>query len=240
MSERILIVEDDPVFRSVLEDSLVCEGYRVDAVADGNTALNRVRLSMPDLIILDLTLPDLDGFALCPQLRRGGNVPIIILSARGQKPDKIKGLGLGADDYVTKPTDLEELLARIRAVLRRARTTPNLLKVGRLLIDFRAQRATSGRKEVRLTHHEFKLLQYLAERREQVVHRDELLREVWGYLNPDGTSRSVDQTVFRLRHKIERDPHRPVFIRTAHGDGYCLSTVEETGTGERVRGNDAG
>jgi two-component system response regulator VicR len=234
MSERILIVEDDSVFRSVLEDSLVCVGYRVDAVADGNTALKRVRAQVPDLVILDLTLPDLDGFSLCPLLRQAGNMPIIILSARGQKPDKIRGLGLGADDYVTKPTDLEELLARIRAVLRRARiTSPDSLKIGSLVIDFRTQRAVSRRKEVDLTHHEFKLLQYLAERREQVVHRDELLRAVWGHVDPEGTNRSVDQTIFRLRQKIEPDPHRPVFIRTAHGDGYCLSAIEEIDAEDR-------
>ena len=228
MPDRILIIEDDPVFRSVLEDSLITEGYRVDAVATGATALNRMRSAPPDLVILDLSLPDVDGFALCPQLRRAGRVPIIILSARGQKPDKIKGLELGADDYVTKPTDLEELFARIRAVLRRARTTPSRLKVGRLVIDFRTQKATSGRNVVRLTHHEFKLLQYLAERRDQIVQRDELLAEVWGYSGPEFSSRTVDQTVFRLRQKIEPNPHQPIFIRTAHGDGYCLSGVEET------------
>ena len=223
MTERILIVEDDPVFRSVVQDNLVCEGYRVDAVGDGQAALNHARSWQPNLIILDLTLPDTDGLQLFPQLHRGGKVPIIILSARGQKPDKIKGLGLGADDYVTKPVDLEELLARIRAVLRRGRTVlPQRLKVGRLVIDFRTQQATSGKRVVRLSHSEFKLLQYLAERRDQVVAREELLSEVWGYVNPHVSTRSVDQTIFRLRQKIEVDPHQPVSIRTAHRDGYCL------------------
>ena len=227
MSERILIVEDDPVFRSVIQDNLECEGYRVDAVGDGQSALTHARSWLPNLIILDLTLPDADGFALFAQLYRGGKIPIIILSARGQKPDKIKGLGLGADDYVTKPVDLEELLARIRAVLRRSRTVPQRLRVGRLMIDFRTQQATSGKKVVRLSHYEFKLLQYLAERRDQVVTREELLSEVWGYVNPDVNTRSVDQTIFRLRQKIEVDPHQPVCIRTAHRDGYCLSAADE-------------
>ena len=227
MSERILIVEDDPVFRSVIQDNLVCEGYRVEAVGDGQAALIHARTWLPNLIILDLTLPDSDGFELFPQLYRGGKVPIIILSARGQKPDKIKGLGLGADDYVTKPVDLEELLARIRAVLRRGRTVPQRLRVGRLVIDFRTQQATSGKKVVRLSHYEFKLLQYLAERRDQVVTREELLSEVWGYISPDISTRSVDQTIFRLRQKIEVDPHQPVCIRTAHRDGYCLNAGDE-------------
>lgn len=227
MNERILIVEDDRVFRSVIQDNLVCEGYRVDVAGDGHAALTHVRSVLPNLILLDLTLPDADGFELFPQLNRGGLVPIIILSARGQKPDKIKGLGLGADDYVTKPVDLEELLARIRAVLRRARTVPQKMRVGRLDIDFRTQQATSDKKVVRLSHHEFKVLQYLAERRDQVVSREELLSEVWGYVNTDVTTRSVDQTIFRLRQKIEVDPHQPVCIRTAHRDGYCLSAAEE-------------
>ena len=227
MTERILIVEDDRVFRSVIQDNLVCEGYRVDAVGDGQAALHHVRSCVPNLILLDLTLPDSDGFELFPQLHRGGKVPIIILSARGQKPDKIKGLGLGADDYVTKPVDLEELLARIRAVLRRGRTVPQRVRIGRLHIDFRTQQATSGKTIVRLSHHEFKLLQYLAERRDQVVTREELLSEVWGYVNPDVNTRSVDQTIFRLRQKIEVDPHQPVCIRTAHRDGYCLSAADD-------------
>src|SRR5262245_9297124 len=132
MTERIMVVEDDPVFRSVLADNLICEGYRVDAVADGDAALSHIRSSPPNLVILDLTLPDWDGFELVPLRHRNGRVPIIILSARGQKLDKLRGLGLGADDYVTKPTDLEELLARIRAVLRRSRTMPERLRIGRL------------------------------------------------------------------------------------------------------------
>ena len=232
MPKRILLVEDDPIFRSVIEDNLVFEGYRVDTAATGDAALAQIKTSLPDLIVLDLTLPDWDGFELCPLLRRGGKVPIIILSARGQKLDKIKGLELGADDYITKPTDLGELLARIHAVLRRARPTVDRLAIGRLVIDFSTRRATSGRSVVRLTHHEFKLLQYLAERPDQVVHREELLAEVWGYLNVKVTTRSVDQTVFRLRKKIEPDPHHPVFIQTAHGAGYCLTTSKHARPGK--------
>jgi DNA-binding response OmpR family regulator len=225
MGGRILIVEDDPVFRSVLQDNLVFEGYRVDAVADGKAALKQVRAFSPDLVVLDLTLPDCDGLTVCQQLRQGGKVPIIILSARGQKVDKIKGLELGADDYVTKQPDLDELLVRIRVVLRRARASVGKLRVGLLLIDFSTSKASCGRTAVRLTHREFELLRYLAERRDKVVYRDELLREVWGYFDQSVTTRSVDQMIARLRKKIEPDPHHPEFIRTVHGDGYCLTAA---------------
>jgi len=225
MVARILLVEDDPIFRSVVRDNLEFEGYRVDAVADGKTALGHVREFSPDLIVLDLTLPDCDGLDLFPRLRQRGNVPIIILTARGQKRDKIKGLELGADDYVTKQPDLDELLARIRAVLRRVRVPIRKLQIGLLLIDFTVLKATCESTAVRLTHREFELLRYLAERRDKVVHRDELLREVWGYFDQSVTTRAVDQTIVRLRKKIEPDPHHPEFIRTVHGDGYCLSGV---------------
>jgi DNA-binding response OmpR family regulator len=227
VAERILIVEDDPTLRRVLRDNLVFEGYRVDAVADGAAALNQVRSASPDLVLLDLTLPDWDGLDLCAALRQGSKVPIIILTARGQKADKLKGLKLGADDYITKPFDLQELLARIGAVLRRSHPAVERLRIGRLVIDFRTQRATSGSTPVRLTHREFELLRYLADRREKVVHRDELLKEVWGYLDTNVTTRSVDHAIVRLRKKIEPDPHHPEFIRTVHGDGYSLSATEE-------------
>ena len=225
MTARILLVEDDPIFRSVVQDNLIFEGYRVDAVGSGRAALERLRTFSPDLVVLDLTLPDCDGFDLCPQLHQGGKVPVIILSARGQKVDKIKGLELGADDYVTKQPDLDELLVRIRVVLRRARASVGKLLVGLLLIDFKTLKASHGATAVRLTHREFELLRYLAERRDKVVHRDELLREVWGYFDRTVTTRSVDQVIARLRKKIEPDPRHPEFIRTIHGDGYCLSGI---------------
>jgi DNA-binding response OmpR family regulator len=228
MPERILVIEDDPIFSCVVRDNLVYDGYQVDTVATASAALSRVRAFAPDLILLDLTLPDGDGLKICPQLRGVGKVPIIILSARGQKLDKIRGLKLGADDYITKPIDFDELLARIRAVLRRAHPTVSLVLVGRLLIDFRRQRATCGTMQVRLTHREFELLRYLAERRDRVVHRDELLREVWGYLDSTVMTRAVDQTIARLRKKIEPDPHHPEFLRTAHRDGYCLNVEDRS------------
>src|SRR4029453_15475432 len=142
VSESILIVEDDPTLRRIFQCNLLFEGYRVDAVADGKSAISQVRASAPDLVILDLTLPDFDGLDLCPVLRQSGKVPIIILSARGQKADKLKGLKLGADDYITKPFDLQELIARINAVLRRSHPALERLLIGKLVIDFRSQRAS--------------------------------------------------------------------------------------------------
>ena len=235
MSQRILIVEDDATFRSVVADNLLYEGYQVDAVDTGNAALSRVRALVPDLIILDLNLPDWDGLDLFPLLRGGRSIPMIILSARGQKTDKLKALGLGADDYITKPTDLEELLARIRAVLRRSCPLVERLTLGEIVVDFEAHQATSGQSVIRLTHHEFQLLRHLAERRNQIVRRDELLAEVWGYLDPKVTTRTVDQAVFRLRQKIEPDPSHPVFIRTAHWDGYSLHVPEPESSTKRRR-----
>jgi DNA-binding response OmpR family regulator len=226
MAERILVVEDDPIFRSIIEDNLISEGYRVDTVGTGAAALAYVRASAPDLIILDLTLPDWDGLELCPVLRRQRDVSIIILSARSQKIDKLQGLKVGADDYIVKPTDMEELIARIKVVLRRTRPRVDQLQIGRTIVDFRTQRALSGRRAIRLTFHEFKLLEYLAQRPFQVVRREELLTEVWGYVNPNVATRSVDQTIVRLRKKLEPDPHNPLFIHTAPGVGYCLRIPE--------------
>jgi len=227
MAHRILVVEDDPTLRLVLRDNLQSEGYQVDVAADGACAVNRARAVIPDLIVLDLTLPDYDGFELLPTMRSLGQVPIIVLTARTQRDEKLKGLTLGADDYITKPFDTEELLARIRAVLRRARPTVSRLRLGSVTIDFLKKHASSGRRTIPLTHREFELLSYLADRRDVVVHRDELLRVIWGYLDSDIVTRTVDFAIARLRRKIEEDPHHPQFIRTAHGDGYCLSGGSE-------------
>jgi DNA-binding response OmpR family regulator len=222
MKKRILVVEDDTSLARVLRDNLTFDGFDVDWVSSGNAALKRVKAAAPDLVVLDIMLPDTNGFELCGLLRQGRQTPIIILTARGQKADKIRGLNLGADDYITKPFDLEEFLARVRAVLRRTRPAFDTLELGQVMIDFRAQHASKDGKSIRLTHREFELLQYLAERQEHVVHRNELLREVWGYPDVPST-RSVDHAIARLRKKIESDPHHPRFIHTVHGDGYCLT-----------------
>jgi two-component system response regulator VicR len=222
MRRRILIVEDNVGLASVLADNLMLEGFDVQTVGDGDQAVTKAREFAPDLIVLDVMLPGKDGFELCGLLRQGRRTPIVMLTARSQKDDRIRGLNLGADDYVTKPFDLEELLARIHAVLRRSRPDIERLTLGRVTIDFRTLRATAGSEVIDLTHREFELLRYLAERQEVVVERDELLREVWGYASAPQT-RSVDQAIVRLRKKIEPDPQHPVFIQTVHGDGYCLT-----------------
>ena len=225
MPGRILIVEDDNMLAKVIGDNLRFAGYEVTAAADGHDAVARLRTFQPDLVLLDLMLPDRSGFDLCGLLRQGGRTPVVILSARAQKADKLRGLKLGADDYLTKPFDLDELLARIQAVLRRSRRGVDRLVLGAVTIDFNALRAVTGKREVHLTHREFGVLRYLAERHERVVYRDELLREIWGYLDVPPTTRSVDHAIARLRKKIEPDPHRPRFIRTVHGDGYVLNTT---------------
>jgi DNA-binding response OmpR family regulator len=222
MKRRILIVEDNAGLASVLADNLMVEGFDVQTVDDGDFAVAKAREFAPDLIVLDVMLPGKDGFELCGLLRQGRRTPIVMLTARSQKDDRIRGLKLGADDYVTKPFDLEELLARIHAVLRRSRPDVERLTLGRVTIDFRTLRAWSGSADLDLTHREFELLHYLAERQEVVVDRDELLRDVWGYASAPHT-RSVDQAIVRLRKKIEPDPQHPVFIHTVHGNGYCLT-----------------
>ncbi len=224
MKKRILLVEDDRPLSRVLCDNFTFEGFEVRAVGDGRLAVDAARDFAPDLIILDVTLPGMHGFELCGILRQGGRTPIIMLTACVQKADKLRGLNLGADDYVTKPFDLEELLARINAVLRRTRPHQASLELGAVVVDFNALTATRGSMSLSLSHREFDLLRYLAERPDHVVHRDELLREVWGYPDAPNT-RSVDHAIARLRKKIESDPRHPCFIHTVHGDGYCLTPL---------------
>ena len=222
MKQRVLIVEDDAGLARVLRDGLQYEGFEVATVADGNLAVARAKEFTPDLILLDIALPGSDGFALFRLLRAGRSTPIIFVSARGQRADKLRGLNLGADDYVTKPFDFEELLARIRGVLRRANPIVERLTLDDITIDFQTLEARDGDRSIELTPREFELLQYLAERKNTVVSRDELHQRVWGFSDTCDT-RAVDHAIVRLRRKLERDAHHPRFIRTAHGNGYCLS-----------------
>ena len=222
MNKRILVIEDDAALARVLRDNLSFDGFEVDWASDGDSALLKARGKPPDLVVLDIMLPGANGFDLCTVLRQGGHTPIIILTARSQKADKVRGLNLGADDYITKPFDLEEFLARVKAVLRRSRPAVETLTLGDVSIDFRARQATRANRPLHLTYREFELLQYLAERQEHAVYRGELLREVWGYPNEPST-RSVDHAIARLRKKLEPDPRHPRFIHTVHGDGYCLT-----------------
>jgi DNA-binding response OmpR family regulator len=233
MTRRILVVEDDPVLTRVLRDNLTFEGFDVRCVANGDLAAAAAREFSPDLVLLDVMLPGQNGFELCASFRKASRTPIIFLTAMGQKPDKVRGLTLGADDYITKPFELDELLARVHAVLRRSRPETELLRLGEVTIDFVRLKAWRGSTDLDLTHRDFELLAYLAERPRSVVHRDELLRSVWGYAEAAST-RAVDHAIARLRKKIEPTPHTPRFIHTVHGDGYCLvpDGAEAMETGE--------
>ena len=222
MDKCILVVEDDAALGRVLRDTLGFEGYMVDVAGSLRVAREKLVQQSPDLALLDLMLPDGDGFELCATLRREQRAAVIVLTARSQKADKLNGLALGADDYITKPFDLEELLARIRTVLRRIPHDDGRLALGTVIVNFQTRRATRGGREFHLTHQEFAVLHYLADRTGQVVSRDELLKNVWSYADSPIT-RSVDHAIARLRKKLERDPHHPRFIHSIHGSGYCLT-----------------
>jgi two-component system response regulator VicR len=222
MKKRVLVVEDDPILSRVLRDNLTFEGFDVHCTANGNTVVRAAKEFAPDLVLLDVNLPGRNGFDVCAGWREDTRPPIIFLTARSQKSDKVQGLKLGADDYVTKPFDLEELMARIHAVLRRARPSASQLVLGNVTIDFVSRKAWKGSAEIELTYRDFELLRYLAERPHAVVYREELLRAVWGYSEAPLT-RAVDHAVARLRKKIEADPHKPRFLHTVHGDGYYLA-----------------
>jgi len=222
MKKRILVAEDDTALARVLRDNLQFEGYDVECVADGRLVQARAKEFAPDLVVLDIMLPGVNGFDLCVALRQPHRLPILILSARGHKADKLRGLSLGADDYLTKPFDLEELLARVKAVLRRTRPTSDTLQIGSVTVDFVLATTRNGSTELHLTHREYELLKYLSERQGVAVHRDELLREIWGFMESPFT-RAVDNAIGRLRKKLEADPHRPNYIHTVHGDGYMLT-----------------
>jgi DNA-binding response OmpR family regulator len=223
MNNRILVVEDDRLLAKVLCDNLSLDGFEVQKAGDARSALGAVKDFVPDLIVLDVMLPGRSGFEVFETLQQGGRIPIIFLSARATTADKLKGLQLGADDYVAKPFELQELLARIRAVLRRARVAADRITLGDVVIDFQAQTARRGAELLHLTHREFELIQYLAARAGKVVYRNELLRAVWGYADNSPFTRSVDHAIARLRKKIEPEPDQPRFILTAHGDGYSMT-----------------
>jgi DNA-binding response OmpR family regulator len=223
MKRRILVVEDDVSLARVLCDNLVYEGFDVALAADGNRALKEHRVFNPDLVLLDLTLPGLDGFEVCRKLNREeSRTGIIILTARTQKEDKLQGLRLGADDYITKPFALDELLARIEAVMRRLHPADDGLSLGSLHIDFNHYTAERNNEKVAFSQREIEVLRYMSVRAGKVVTRDELLRNVWGYQNIPLT-RSVDNLIARLRWKIEPDPDNPRYIHTVYGDGYRLT-----------------
>ena len=219
---RILIVDDEPEMVRGIQDNLRFEGYDTSAAYDGEEALRRAAADGPDLVLLDVMMPKVSGWDVCRELRRRGiDVPVIMLTARGEEDDRVRGLELGADDYIAKPFALRELLARVRAVLRRPgpRQKFEEFAFGDARIHRRARRVFKAGAELRLTRKEFDLLVYLVEHRGEVVTRDRLLDEVWGY-ERFPTTRTVDTHVLRLRRKLEHDPDRPAWIETVHGHGY--------------------
>jgi two-component system response regulator MtrA len=221
VNERLLLVEDDSSIREIATLGLRQAGFRVTAASDGRDALAEFRRDPYDLVVLDLMLPSLDGYEVCREIRRSSQVPILMLSARSDTVDIVVGLELGADDYVTKPFEMAELVARARAALRRASavTAEPVISVGELEIDPGAFRACRAGRDLELTATEFRLLLELARRPGQVFTRELLLERVWGY-EYLGDSRLVDVAMQRLRAKVEADPKDPRLIRTVRGVGY--------------------
>jgi two-component system alkaline phosphatase synthesis response regulator PhoP len=224
VSARVLLVEDEPGLVLTLTDRLTAEGYRVESATNGNVALERASGEAFDIILLDVMLPGRDGFDVCRTLRqRGVSAPILMLTARGQVVDRVVGLRLGADDYLTKPFEMMELLARIEALLRRAPQSapPSIeqFQFGSLRVDFRRAEVEKDGVPLELSAREFKLLCYFIEHRGATISRDELLNEVWGY-NAMPSTRTVDVHIAWLRQKIEDNPKHPQFIQTIHGLGY--------------------
>lgn len=223
--KKILIIEDEESIRMALEDDFRLEDYDVEVASDGIEGLAKAENPDTDMIILDIMLPGMNGFDICKKLRNQGiRTPIIMLTAKGQEIDRVLGLEIGADDYVTKPFSPRELQARVKAVLRRMETEPddkaeNLFRSGGLEVDFRKYECRKNDKEVSLTAHEFELLKYLLRNRGRVINRDELLDEIWGK-NVFVTPRTVDTHIANLRKKIEDDPSRPRLIISIRGVGY--------------------
>jgi two-component system alkaline phosphatase synthesis response regulator PhoP len=221
--KRLLLIEDEPGIVLTLTDRLIREGYSVESATDGETGLERASRDAFDLLLLDVMLPRMSGFDVCRELRkRGIETPVIMLTARGQMVDKVVGLKLGADDYVTKPFEMAELLARVEAHLRRAPVTLHPAEgyaFGDVRIDFRKAEVTKDGSPLELSAREFQLLKYFVEHRGATLTREELLNEVWGY-NSMPSTRTVDVHVAWLRQKIEPNSRHPQFILTIHGMGY--------------------
>jgi DNA-binding response OmpR family regulator len=225
--ERILVVEDERAVARGLEYGLQKEGFIVILAENGRTALNFAKTKQPELILLDIRLPDMSGFDVCRQLRsERARMPILMLTARDEAIDKVLGLELGADDYVVKPYDLRELIARIRALLRRAYGELSVVERGRRInfgtieVDLEQFRVSRDGKEVFLTPTEFRLLRYLVENPRRPASRSRLIEAVWGYTNEIGSDRTVDVHIRHLREKLEDDPANPRWIVTVRGAGY--------------------
>jgi DNA-binding response OmpR family regulator len=223
MMSRILVVEDDAAILRGLADNLACESHDVLTAMDGERACSIVREQKPDLVILDLMLPRMSGYDVCRTLRgEGVTTPILMLTARGDESDRVLGLDLGADDYLTKPFSIRELLARVRALLRRTQAAApaiDVLHFEDTIIDFKRYEAQKAGAPIDMTKKEFGVLRYLAARAGEVATREELLDEVWGYESMP-TTRTVDNHIASLRAKLETDPAQPRHLQTVHGVGY--------------------
>lgn len=226
---RILIAEDERAMRVALSDRLAEEGYRVIVATNGQEALDKALDQPPDLALLDVMMPRLDGFSLCAQLRRQGHTyPVLMLTAKGQVDDRVRGLDVGADDYLVKPFSTAELLARIRALLRRTRSEAAVretLQLDDIKVDFRRQTVRRENELIELTAKEFAMLRMLAEADGEPVSRNDFLDRVWGYASFP-TTRTIDNHIANLRHKLEPNPEAPRFIRTVHGVGYRLELTK--------------
>jgi DNA-binding response OmpR family regulator len=225
---RILVIEDELPMRTALGDCLASNGYRVLTAADGETGFQRALKEKPDLILMDVMMPRMDGFSLCSELRRLSlNIPVLMVTAKGQINDRVRGLDSGADDYLVKPFSTDELLARVRALLRRVQkgtSIPELLRLGDVEIDFTHQKAIRKKKPLYLTAREFAMLRLLIETPGEPVTRERFLDVVWGY-TAFPTTRTVDNHIASLRSKIEANPDQPRWIQTVHGVGYRLDNI---------------
>lgn len=224
---HLLIIEDEPAMQLGLRDNLELEGYQVDLAGDGEAGLNKIISGKYDLVLLDVMLPKLSGFDVCRKARTAGvQTPIVLLTARGEEIDKVLGLELGADDYITKPFGVRELLARLKAILRRSQAASipgneETVSIGRLTVNFNTFRTLQDGNEIKLSHKEVEILAYLYKNRNKVVSRYELLENVWGY-EEQITTRTVDNFIARLRQKAETNPNNPHIILTVHGSGYKM------------------
>lgn len=224
---KILICEDEPAMRTGLKDNLEFESYEVDTAENGKQGLDKILQNKYDLIILDVMMPQMSGLDVCKAARKNGiTTPIILLTAKGEEIDKVLGLELGADDYITKPFSLRELLARIKAILRRTEiksgeNKTDDVQIGNLSVNFGTYQAKVKNNEVQMSHKEFEILHYLWKKKNTAVSRDELLTNVWGF-EENPTTRTVDNFILKLRQKIEKDSNHPQYILTVHGVGYKL------------------
>jgi DNA-binding response OmpR family regulator len=226
--KKILIIEDELNMVNGLKDNLEFDGYEVEIAMEGGSGLKRILGNKYDLILLDIMLPQISGFDICKAVRKEGiNTPIVLLTAKGEEIDKVLGLELGADDYITKPFSLRELLARIKAILRRVQNEneeglePEFISIGNIKVNFKNYLAFEGTNEIKMSYKEIGILHYLYMNAGKIIQRDDLMSDVWG-IEYDISTRTVDNFILKLRQKIEVDPNNPKIILTVHGIGYKM------------------